>query len=152
MKHYRGYRRCSRIDYGDPGNTFVVTICVSPRRAIFSDEAINSVLLEEIQQLNNEGAWTAHVFCLMPDHLHLMITPGPEGLSAAVKLFKGRTASKTRNLREAGRLWQRSYFDHRIRSSESFSDKCAYILLNPVRAGLCDVPEDFKWCGVLAMR
>ena len=144
--------RCSRIDYGDPGNTFAVTVCVHPRRDIFSKEAINAVLVEEIQQLNKEGAWTAHVFCIMPDHMHLMITPGPKGLSAAMKLFKGRTATKTRLMREKQRLWQRSYFDHRIRSNESFGDKCTYIMQNPVRAGLCAKPEDYRWCGVLAMR
>jgi REP element-mobilizing transposase RayT len=88
----------------------------------------------------------------MPDHLHLMVNPGPEGLSHAVRLFKGRVAAWWRGYGDGHPLWQVSYFDHRIRSAEGFRDKCDYMFQNPVRAGLVANVEDYPWSGSLAQR
>ena len=46
-----------------------------------------------------------------------------------------------------GRIWQAGFFDHLLRSDESAEQKWEYVRQNPVRAGLCDRPENYAWSG-----
>jgi putative transposase len=43
--------------------------------------------------------------------------------------------------------WQEGFFDHVLRSSESYSQKWDYVQMNPVRAGLCEKAEDWAYRG-----
>ncbi len=52
-----------------------------------------------------------------------------------------------RELQLAGNVWQREFFDHVLRSDESYSEKWNYVRENPVRAGLVPRPEDWKYHG-----
>jgi putative transposase len=47
--------------------------------------------------------------------------------------------------REHGILWQRDFFDHRLRDHHEEDEKRNYILMNPVRRGLCERAEDWPW-------
>ena len=59
---------------------------------------------------------------------------------------KGASAHKiNRALKRKGRVWQTESFDHVLRSSESLDAKIAYILNNPVRDGLVNLPADYPW-------
>lgn len=80
------------------------------------------------------------------------MNPGQRGLSQAVRYFKGRLSKWWRVNGDGQSLWQRSYFDHRIRSSESFHEKCAYVIENPVRAGLVKDASEYPWSGSFAQR
>lgn len=151
-REYRRYRRCSRIDYADNANAFEVTICVKPRRAVFVSADRNKMLIEELQRIQDEGAWGVYAYCVMPDHVHLIANPGPKGLPCAVRLFKGRLAAWWRRFGDGQSLWQTSFFDHRIRSGERFQDKCEYVFQNPVRAGLVVNTKDYPWSGSLTRR
>jgi putative transposase len=86
----------------------------------------------------------------MPDHLHLVVNPGCKGLSHAIRLLKGRLTPWWRENGDGLPLWQGGYFDHRLRSDESFTDKCRYVMQNPVRAGLVQIDADWLWTGSLA--
>lgn len=147
---YRGYQRCSRIDYGNARNLFVVTICVKPRRSVFVNANVNERIVSFLMQVQAEGHWGVHLYCLMPDHLHLVVRLSVAGLPRAVRFFKGRTATWWRKSGDGRSLWQSGYFDHLIRSEESLDEKCQYVLENPVRAGLVTSPEDYAWSGALA--
>jgi REP element-mobilizing transposase RayT len=48
-------------------------------------------------------------------------------------------------LGRAGRFWQREPFDRYVRNKRHFRNALAYIEANPVKAGLCDKPEDWPW-------
>jgi hypothetical protein len=48
-------------------------------------------------------------------------------------------------LATSGPVWQEESFDHILRSNESFQEKQDYIRQNPVRAGLVDKPQDYRW-------
>lgn len=152
IKKYRGYRRCSRIDYSSGANYFVLTICVAPRRPVFTRPDYNLVIVHELTEVNNAGYWGVYAYCLMPDHVHLVVSPGPKGLAEAVRRFKGRTSTEWRKTGDGQSLWQPSYFDHRIRSAESFAQKCSYVFDNPVRAGLVKEAAAYQWSGSLVRR
>ena len=81
-----------------------------------------------------------YVVLLMPDHLHLVVTPHlGRGITELVRSWK-------RHLARAYRVpFQRNFFEHRIRSHENFQAHCLYVWLNPVRAGLVNRPEDWPW-------
>jgi REP element-mobilizing transposase RayT len=85
----------------------------------------------------------------MPDHLHLFVLMDDQRimLSAWMKSWKN-TASKA--LRMNGippPHWQKTFFDHLVRSSESYSEKWSYVRENPVRAGLVSKNEDWAFMG-----
>jgi|GEM_PF-706082 len=152
MKTYRGIQRCSRIDYADAESAFAVTLCVKPRRRAFVTSPLNGYLVGEMKRLQDEGLWGVLLYCIMPDHVHLVVNPGPAGLSEAVRRFKGRTATWWRESGDGTHLWQDGYFDHRIRGAKGFEEKCQYVLQNPVRSGLVARPEEHPWSGSLAAR
>jgi REP element-mobilizing transposase RayT len=90
------------------------------------------------------GQWWPHLFLVMPDHVHgLFSFPEKDGLRLTVSTWKRFTAT------ELGTVWQRDYFDHRLRAEESFSEKAHYIRQNPVRKGLVTSAED--WPHVWSM-
>ena len=151
-KHYRGSQRCSRIDYADEAHAFSVTLCVKPRRPIFVAAFPNANLIAEMKALQDKGFWGVLLYCIMPDHIHLVVQPGSTGLPEAVRRFKGRVATWWRRSGDGIHLWQDGYFDHRIRGTKGFEEKCEYILQNPVRARLAARPEDYPWCGSLTAR
>jgi len=85
----------------------------------------------------------------MPDHSHLFVATNDEQISifAWMKSLKN-TISKTLN--ENGVTpshWQKTFFDHLLRSSESYSEKWNYVRENPVRVGLVASIEDWPYLG-----
>ncbi len=80
---------------------------------------------------------------VMPDHLHMVVELLPDcELSAAMRLFKGRTSVL---LRAHGLHWQRGYYDHRVRNAEDIFPVFLYVFLNPYRADL--LAQDRPWEG-----
>jgi len=85
----------------------------------------------------------------MPDHLHVFAAFDDEqiNLQSWMKSLKN-TLSKT--LRSAGipaPHWQKGFFDHLLRSGDSYSEKWDYVRQNPVRAGLVLRAEDWPYQG-----
>ena len=93
----------------------------------------------------------------MPDHLHLLVGADAEAdLVGFLKSLKQRTGWWFRNRHLAGSLkasptslWQKSYYDHVVRSEEDLLQIARYIVGNPVRAGLVESPEDYPFSGSL---
>ncbi|MEM8955320.1 MAG: transposase, partial [Verrucomicrobiota bacterium] len=81
--------------------------------------------------------WYAHLFLVMPDHIHGLFSFPPDraSMSQTIASWKSYTAKR------AGFSWQRDYFNHRLRTDESFDEKAHYIRMNPVRARLADSPD-----------
>jgi len=96
-----------------------------------------------------------HAGVIMPEHVHLLLTPMRNGegwpfpLQDILKLIKGPAARSVNMLAGAhGGLWQDESFDHVLRSNESFDEKLEYIRQNPVRRGLVRKPEEYEWLWV----
>ena len=107
--------------------------------------------------LHDDGKrYILHATVVMPDHVHLLLTPmrdpagWPYALPAILKLIKGVSArSVNKLLGSSGPVWQDESFDHVLRSDESFAEKLEYIRGNPGRAGMVDRPENYRclWVG-----
>jgi REP element-mobilizing transposase RayT len=96
-----------------------------------------------------------HAAVVMPDHVHLLLTPlqdekgWPYPLAIILKLIKGSSArSINRLLGSSGPIWQEESFDHVLRSDESLMEKLEYIRANPVRRDLVKKPENYRWLWI----
>jgi REP element-mobilizing transposase RayT len=92
-----------------------------------------------------------HSWVIMPNHVHLLITPSIQ-VSKITRSLKGATARQANLLlNRTGPFWQDESYDHLVRNPEEFRRIENYIIQNPVRAGLATSPEEFPWssasCG-----
>ncbi|MCB1066227.1 MAG: transposase [Verrucomicrobiae bacterium] len=103
---------------------------------------IASAILHAAQFYHENGKWYLHLLVVMPDHLHLLVSFPPEAeMKSTITKWKHYLA-RTQNI-----VWQRDFFDHRLRHDESFAEKVTYLRMNPVRKNLCQNPEN--WPHVL---
>lgn len=84
---------------------------------------------------------------IMPNHVHILIAPMPEqhlpDIMHSIKSYSAQLANK--KLRRRGQFWQHESFDRYIRNQKHFSNVIEYIEMNPVKAGLCRSPEEWKF-------
>jgi len=89
---------------------------------------------------------TCHIYCLMPNHFHLVLEGKLDNVSAGMHQLNGLYATRfNRRHERTGHLFQ-GRFGLRVIEDESYlEDACRYVLENPVRAGLCERAEDWPW-------
>ena len=119
---------------------YFITICCQHRgRPQLTNPELAGPLLDTVKLRHERFVWFAHIFLLMPDHVHALLSfpPSRNTVQQTVTLWKRWTA------RQMGIKWQRDFFEHRLRSDESWREKADYILANPVRKGL--VTEVSQW-------
>jgi hypothetical protein len=119
---------------------FFLTVNCQPKGTNhLAKTGIAEPLLDSVRVRNETFIWFAHLFLIMPDHVHALISfpPSEHSLPETVTLWKRWTG------RQFGIHWQRDFFEHRLRSDESWREKADYILANPVRKGL--VSESKSW-------
>jgi REP element-mobilizing transposase RayT len=94
--------------------------------------------------------YVLHAWTIMPNHVHVLFTAHEEfNLASIIHSWKSFTATQAnRWLQRSGRFWQPEYFEKLIRSQRQFEFCIRYILNNPVKAGLCKEPHNWKWLGV----
>src|SRR5262245_44038919 len=88
-------------------------------------------------------------YVIMPDHIHVFagFAAASMSLSSWVKSLKNTISKILINASFLGPHWQRGFFDHVIRSEESYEQKWLYVRDNPVRAGLVRTAEDWPFAG-----
>jgi REP element-mobilizing transposase RayT len=93
-----------------------------------------------------------HAYVVMPNHVHALFTPkGGFGSAQIVHSWKSFTSNKVNELLgRRGTLWMPESFDRYIRSPKHFAWTANYIEFNPVSAGLCKLPEDWRWSSAKA--
>ena len=122
-----------------PG-TYFITTATHNRRRLFQVERNAALLLETIDHYR--ASYLLHAYVVMPDHLHLIVTPTDITLERTMQLIKGgfshRLASKLP-------VWQRGFTDHRIRDAADYNVRCNYLHRNPVEARLCESAEGYPF-------
>lgn len=104
-------------------------------------------LVENALLYFDANRYRLHAWVIMPNHVHVLVTPvGAEKLSAIVHSWKSFTAKKANALLgQKGTFWATEYFDRAIRDEAHFSNVVEYFAMNPVKAGLCGVPEAWRY-------
>lgn len=144
-------RRNERLDdpkvYSDPGSLGFFTIRAYQNQQPFLQPAISATVVRTLTEDRLRLGMLMLVYCLMPDHLHLLLTPRKPGASMLtfVHQFKGKCTNASWKVGWSGKLWQPRSYDHILREEEEFAAVALYILENPVRAGLVESPRDYLW-------
>lgn len=125
-----------------------MTACTSKRQQLLADESIHSAFKEFAMTGPNYGAWVGG-YVLMPDHLHLFVAIDDQEihLSQWMKSLKGALSLVLRDAGNRPPYWQKGFFDHVLRGSESYSQKWHYVRENPVRAGVVKQWEAWPYVG-----
>ena len=129
---------------------YFLTVCTDQRRKIIAAASPAGVLIESWQSAAQIHGWAVGRYVIMPDHVHFFASPAMESksLSAFIRDWKKWT---TRKLHAAGivepTVWQPEFFDHVLRSANSYEEKWHYVRENPVRAGLAASAEAWPYSG-----
>ena len=117
-------------------------------------EAARDIVLECCLYQNGRMA-RIHAVVVMPEHVHLILTPkvdgaeGPYSVLEIMQNVKSVAAHRVNQLlKRKGGVWLRESFDHVLRSSERLDETIEYVRQNPVRRGLCSTPEEYRWLWV----
>src|SRR3954470_8719714 len=125
-------RRLDRIFQAFP--IYFVTACTFARKTVLATREVHEVFLEFARAGEAHGAYVG-AYVIMPDHLHFFVALEPDQqLSAWMKSLKNSLSKTLRNQRISSLHWQKGFFDHVLRTAESYSRKWEYVRDNPVRA------------------
>ncbi len=139
------------------GGTFFFTVVTYKRYPIFKDKDAVDLLNRCFQAVAVEYPYKIEAIVILPDHLPCIWTlPDSDfDFSTRWKLIKiaftrsysgGKaevTSESMRKKKETG-VWQRRFWEHRIRDQEDFNRHCDYIHYNPVKHGLVNLPIEWK--------
>jgi putative transposase len=119
-------------DFVKAGSVFFITICALPRGAsTLTPSSTWNLIQTAALHYQTIGRWNLRLLLAMPDHVHMLASfPQQDAMHRVIAAWKHYIA------REVSVRWQRDFFDHRLRTDESFDEKAAYIRQNPVRAKL----------------
>jgi putative transposase len=123
--------------------TFHITLVTAERRRIFQVESNICLFLDILTQQRNLHRLKLHAFVIMPNHVHLLITPANDiALEKAIQYIEGNVSHQ---LPDHRMVWQRGFNESRIRDRVHFAMVKSYIELNPVRARFVEDPAGFRW-------
>jgi len=122
--------------------TFLVTSVTYNRRRLFQVVANCDLFVETLQHYRKLGHYLLHDFVVMPEHVHLLLTPQNAALERVVGLIKGRFSH---HIGSKSPVWQRGFADRRMLDRQDFLVTRRYIHENPVRKHLCERVEGYKW-------
>ena len=127
---------------------YFLTFCTYRRCDTLLDQSVASMVVRQILRAAERFEFAVSAYCLMPDHVHLLID-GRSERSDLRRFIKRAKQSSGQIYASAakGSLWQDSYYDHVVRPEEDLSGIARYIIENPVRAGLAKSPLEYPFVG-----
>lgn len=141
-------RRLARVWIDWP--VYFITTCTFNRRAILASKEVAEILVDEWRVARDRHGWAIGRYVIMPDHVHFFCSAelGAKTLAGFMQGWKQWTSKRmARELKLSKRIWQEEFFDHVLRSSESYSQKWDYVRKNPVRAGLVESSDQWLFQG-----
>jgi putative transposase len=151
-KHPQVPLRLHGLFPADP--VFFVTACTHRRRPLLAVDAVNNALVLFSRRAYAERNIAVGRYVLMPDHVHLFVCGPPDfelgrwiGMlkQCLEKALLASASPAGRRLQKP--FWQRGFFDHVLRSEESYAQKWDYVRDNPARAGFVIDPDDWPYAG-----
>ncbi len=131
------------------GGTYFFTLVTHNRKPFFSDKAVVDILLKAIQQTKIRKPFDLIAYCILFDHLHLLISLpiDDRSFSQIIRNVKRITTKDIRKLLEKPRLliWQDRFWEHTIRDEEDLKNHFDYIHYNPVKHGYVEDYGNWAW-------
>ena len=138
------------------GQSHFVTFCCYHRRRLLTTDASRRIFESALERVRRSFKLRVYGYAIMPEHVHLLLSEPRRGtLADALKSLKqgvsrrliGKLPLKPKPALSGPpeHFWQKRYYDFNIRDHPQFVEKLRYIHRNPVKAGLCERPEDWEW-------
>jgi REP element-mobilizing transposase RayT len=138
-----------RIEYAEA--VYHVTSRGNARRSIFKDDKDRSMLLNILEEVNDRYHWFCHAYCLMTNHYHLVIETPDGNLSKGMRQLNGvYTMRFNRRHGSVGHIFQGRYKAILVQKESHLLEVCRYVVLNPLRAKVVEVPERWRWSSYRA--
>jgi len=142
---HKHLRRLQRVWIDWP--IYFITTCTFKRRAILASKEAAAILTDTWRNARSRHGWAIGRYVIMPN-LFCSAELGAKTLPMFVQAWEQWTSKRIkRELNLAGTLWREEFFDHVLRSSESYSQKWDYVKENPVRAALVKSSDEWPWQG-----
>jgi len=131
------------------GAAYHVTSRTNAKIPAFENDLSRKVMLVTLEDAKEKYGFRLHNFCIMPNHIHLLITPGSgTNLSRIVQWIKTHSAKRWNRVnRSIDHLWGERFFSRQIKDLTDYLFVQNYIDQNPVKAGLVSKPQDWEDCG-----
>lgn len=122
------------------------------RAACFADDEDRSFFLHHLGRLARLEGCDLHAYCLMTNHVHLLLTPRRDESCSKLLQRIGllHTQYSNKKYRRSGSLWEGRFRSCLVESEHYLLTCYRYIELNPVRAGMVEVPGAFPWSSYRA--
>jgi REP element-mobilizing transposase RayT len=134
------------------GGFFHVTARGNRRQPIFMDNVDVERFIAILAEVAARYGWRLHAYCLMTNHYHLLVETPEANLSAGfhrLNFLYAQWFNRRRGL--DGHLFQGRFHSVLIERQEHLVELARYIVLNPVRAGLCRHPGEWRWSSYRAV-
>ena len=136
-----------------------MTIVIYKRSPIFNDPRARAILRESWQEVSKRFPFTTDAICLLPDHLHTLITLPDNETNFSIRIREIKRlftkaylvefgSAKARNQsridKNEATVWQRRFYEHTIRDEHDLNAHTDYIHYNPVKHGLVDRVSEWR--------
>jgi REP-associated tyrosine transposase len=130
-----------------PGATYFVTTKAWHNVAVFQVNEVAEILIRKLLEYRSKGNYFLHEFVVMPNHLHLILTPLDDiSLEKAIQLIKGGSSHEIHRVRESkSQIWQPGFHEYKIRDAADYHKTVSYIHFNPVVARLAASPDEWPF-------
>ena len=152
------------IRFHQSGQSHFVTFCCYHRGQLLTTDESRRIFESGLERVRRSFRLRVYGYVVMPEHVHLLLSEPqrdtasdrnaplkpkdglngpPVSLADALKSLKQGVSRRL--IGDADHFWQKRYYDFNIRNYPQFVEKLRYIHRNPVKAGLCERPEDWEW-------
>jgi REP-associated tyrosine transposase len=131
------------------GNTghgvYFITACTFQKKNLLQSDRMAGLLVEVLLHYRAAQKYLLHEFVVMPDHFHLLLTPVVT-LERALQCIKGGFSYRAKKEGIfAGEIWEKSFYDRRVRELAEYRAFCLYIQQNPVKRGLASAANEYPY-------
>lgn len=128
------------------GWTYFVTTKSWENTFWFQATKAAEIVVGKMLEYRDKGNYLLHDFVLMPNHLHLILTPMCASLEKCMQLIKGGSSFEIHKLRGSRtEIWQSGFHESTVRDFAGYKIKADYIRFNPVTAKLVEKPEEWPY-------
>ena len=123
--------------------TYLLTAVTAQRSRLFQATANAELFVATLQENRSRGRFELYAFVVMPDHVHLLLTPASEvSLEKVAQYVKGGFSFRLRSRMD---VWERGYDSRRITDAERFDTCQRYVEENPVRARMVESASEYSF-------
>jgi putative transposase len=134
----RRYQQAQQLHY--------VTFTCYHRRQYLGSGSAGDIFEQTLERVRRWYDFYAVGYVVMPEHVHLLVSePERSNLAVVLQMLKQVSSRKLSDRARGKAFWQKRYYDFNVFSERKRAEKLRYMNRNPVKRGLVENPEDWKW-------